>query len=87
MGLPSIVTDINGCNEIIQSDVNGIIIPVKDIQAVFNAMEKIQKDEKSQKKSQINSREMIVTRYGQNQVWEAILNEYQSLLKNQNKIL
>jgi len=29
MGIPSIVTDINGCNEIIENNVNGIIIPVK----------------------------------------------------------
>ena len=30
MGLPSRVTDINGCNEIIKADYNGVIVPVKD---------------------------------------------------------
>ena len=29
MGLPSIVTDINGCNEIVENGVNGIIVPAK----------------------------------------------------------
>ena len=87
MGLPSIVTNINGCNEIIQSGVNGIIIPVKDVQSINNAMEKLVNDRSYYDKLQDKSRQMIVTRYEQNQLWEAILNEYQSLLKNQNKIL
>src|SRR5690606_17651365 len=30
MGLPSIVTNINGCNEIVQEKYNGIIIPKKN---------------------------------------------------------
>lgn len=38
MGLPSIVTDINGCNEIIEEGTNGIIIPPKDVIALKNAM-------------------------------------------------
>jgi glycosyltransferase involved in cell wall biosynthesis len=87
MGLPSIVTDINGCNEIIKSGVNGIIIPVKDVQSINNAMEKLVNDRSYYDNLQDKSRQMIVTRYEQNQLWEAILNEYQSLLKNQNKIL
>ena len=30
MSLASIVTDINGCNEIIEDKYNGLLIPVKD---------------------------------------------------------
>jgi len=41
MGLPSVVTDINGCNEIIQYDYNGIIIPSKDKEALKMAMYRI----------------------------------------------
>ena len=33
MGLPSIVTDINGCNEIIEDGKNGLIILPKDTKA------------------------------------------------------
>src|SRR5690606_23555731 len=39
MGLPAIVTDINGCNEIIKEGENGTIIPAKDAGALQNAME------------------------------------------------
>ena len=31
MSLPSIVTDINGCNEIIENNVNGKLIKLKSV--------------------------------------------------------
>jgi glycosyltransferase involved in cell wall biosynthesis len=41
MELPSIVTNINGCNEIIIEGQNGTIIPVKDSDALYLAMNKV----------------------------------------------
>jgi glycosyltransferase involved in cell wall biosynthesis len=41
MGLPSIVTDINGSNEIIQHNHNGSIIPPKDTTALTQAMQQL----------------------------------------------
>lgn len=79
MGLPSIVTDINGCNEIIIDGKNGVIIPVKDESAIFDAMDKILSDSTYNAYLQSNSRELIVSRYEQQLVWDAILNEYQKL--------
>lgn len=40
MNLPSIVTDINGSNEIIIPGENGIIIPAKDEETLYQAMKK-----------------------------------------------
>lgn len=82
MGLPSIVTDINGCNEIVIEGENGIIIPAKDEQAIFNAMEKMLKDSALLKKMKQNARSMIVSRYEQEVVWKAILAEYEKLERN-----
>ena len=81
MGLPSIVTDINGCNEIIRSDVNGIIIPVKDMQAIYNAMKKLVSDKSYCNKVQVNSRQMIEKNYSQSELWNALLDEYNSLIE------
>jgi glycosyltransferase involved in cell wall biosynthesis len=81
MGLPSIVTNINGCNEIIQDGVNGIIIPPKNTKVLQNVMQKISSDNELFSKLKGNARYMITTRYDQKLVWEAILNEYQTLLK------
>lgn len=82
MGLPSIVTDINGCNEIIEVKKNGLIIPVKNETAIFEAMLIMIQNHKEMEVMKSNARPMIVSRYGQKIVWEAILNEYKSLEQN-----
>lgn len=82
MGLPCIVSDINGCNEIIDENKNGIIIPVKNENAIFEAMKKISENNYLWTELQSNSRENIVSKYEQKVVWEAILTEYRELEKS-----
>jgi glycosyltransferase involved in cell wall biosynthesis len=82
MGLPSIVTDINGCNEIIEDGKNGLIIPPKDAKALQEKMLRLVEDEQLYKHLASNSREMITSRYEQKLVWEALLEEYKRLLVN-----
>lgn len=79
MGLPSIVSDINGCNEIIIEGQNGTIIPSKDASVLKEKMELFIIDELYLKRLRDNAREMIVSRYQQKVVWEAILREYKIL--------
>lgn len=81
MGLPSIVSDVNGCNEIIEEGVNGTIIRPKDIESLYLAMQKMIADEVWRNQLQQNAREKIVILYEQKIVWEALLEEYQFLLK------
>lgn len=82
MELPSIVTDINGSNEIIINNVNGMVVPVKNVLILQNAMEKIYTDVNFRTKLKNNSRKMIADRYQQNAVLEALLKEYQTLERN-----
>jgi glycosyltransferase involved in cell wall biosynthesis len=82
MGLPSIVTDINGCNEIIEDGKNGLIIPPKNTKALQEKMLRLMEDEQLYKHLASNSREMITSRYEQKLVWEALLEEYKQLLVN-----
>ena len=81
MNLPSIVTNINGCNEIIMDNQNGMLIPVKDEKAVFQAMKKMHSDSDLCIKLQQNARQLIVSRYEQSLVWNAILEEYRTFEK------
>lgn len=78
MGLPSVVSNINGCNEIIISDENGIIIEPKSSEAIYFAMKKLIDDAEYYHKLKNNARKMIVSRFKQQQIWEAILAEYKS---------
>lgn len=80
MNLPSIVTDINGCNEIIRDGVNGRIIPPRDENALYEMMKWFYEHRNDEVKEMAkNARAMIVERYEQHKVWEALLKEYQSL--------
>ena len=80
MGLPSIVTDINGCNEIIEEGKNGLIIPVKNSDALYEKMELLLTDTDLYNHLQKNARFMICTRYEQQVVWEALLEEYKGFV-------
>ena len=79
MGMPSIVSDINGCNEIIEHYKNGVIIPTKDEEALFEAMKYLLDNPTETSKMAANSRENIVANYEQEVVWNALLEEYKQL--------
>lgn len=81
MDLPSIVSDINGCNEIIIEGENGIIVPVKDEKSLYHSMEKLITDPDYYSCLKRNSRRLIVERYEQKVIWGDILSEYQSLIR------
>ena len=82
MGLPAIVSNINGCNEIIIDQENGLIIPAKDENKLFYAMERVMTDQMLFEKMKNNARTMIASRFDKNEIWEALLTEYQSLQNN-----
>ncbi len=82
MGLPCIVTNINGCNEIIKDCENGIIIPVKDAEAIYKSMLLLLNDESLFNNLIAKARHNIVSLYEQRVVWESIYNEYRELQKN-----
>ncbi len=78
MGVPCIVTNINGCNEIIKEGINGIIVEPKNVQELATAMLKLSSNAKLRKTLAGNSRKIIVERYEQKYIWNEILKEYKS---------
>ena len=82
MGLPSIVSDINGCNEIIVEGENGLIIPPKNVEKLKEKMLTLAKDKNLYTKLKENSRRMIENRYEQSVVCNALLEEYEGLLQS-----
>ncbi len=79
MELPGIVTDINGCNEIISHEKNGLIVPVKSAEALCVAMNQVVSEKELYLRLQQHAREAITSRFEQNVIWEALLAEYQKL--------
>lgn len=81
MGLPSIVTDINGSNEIVESGKNGVIVEPKNETALYQTMEDFILHSERVKAMAQNCRKMIADRFDQKIVWAALLDEYKTLLK------
>ena len=79
MGLPSIVTDINGANEIIIPQQNGIIVPSRNADAFYEAMKWFMEHPKEVKTMASNARRMIVDRYEQHYLWGELLKVYKEL--------
>ena len=82
MRLPSIVSDINGCNEIIENNINGILIEVKSVSAIYEAMLKMCINKPLFKYIKENARNIIIQRYERKSFWNLLLSEYNLFLKN-----
>ena len=80
MGLPSIVTNINGSNEIIIQGKNGVIVEVRNEDAIYMAMEDFLLHPEKVACYANNSRKMIEERYDNKYIWHALLEEYNKLL-------
>jgi len=81
LGLPCIVTDINGCNEIIIHEKNGLIIPPKDEEALAAAISVMLNSEELFSSMKEEARPMVVNRYDRRVVWKALEQEYENLTK------
>ena len=79
MGLPSIVTDINGCNEIIVEGENGVIIPPRDKNSLYEAMLHFIDNPDKTTTMAANARRMVQERYEHQDVVEALLEMYNEL--------
>ena len=83
MGLPSIVTDINGSREIIVEGVNGVIIPAHDADALFQAMLDMMRNKDARERMAGNARQMIASRYEQGFVRNCLYDFYDEILADQ----
>lgn len=80
MGLPCIVTDINGSREIIINGENGLIVPSKDADALYEAMERMLTDEPMRKSIAEKARRLIASRFEKSFVQQCLLDFYDEIL-------
>lgn len=86
MGLPSIVSNINGCNEIIEDNLNGIIIEPKRMYDILNSFKKIYFNYDFFLKLKLNSRKNIKSKYDRDFFWKSLIKEYNNLLNENNSL-
>ena len=84
--LPQIVSDINGCNEIIIQGKNGIIIPPQNENALFDAMKFLLDNPSVVTEMARNARSMIMSRYERSVFWKLMLDEYYRLIDKNSSL-
>lgn len=82
MGLPQIVTNINGANEIIIEGQSGTIIPSKNTKALYDAMKRMATDASWRESLAVNARSLIASRYEQSYVRQCLYDFYEDILKS-----
>ena len=80
MGVPSIVTDINGSREIIENGRNGLIVPSKDANALYDAMKRMVEDGPMRQRMASVSRSMIASRFEQSFVRKCLYDFYDEIM-------
>ena len=80
MGLPSIVTDINGSREIISDGKNGIIVPSRDAYALYTAMARFIEEPNITKELSQSARTMIADRFEQSFVHRCQRDYYKDII-------
>jgi glycosyltransferase involved in cell wall biosynthesis len=71
-----ILSDINGCNEIIENGVSGLLVPPGNHVALYSAMHKLRNEQTLQLYFAQNALNVVKRKYEQRTVWESIYNEY-----------
>ena len=77
--MPPIVTNSGGSPELVEDNVSGIVIPVKDSQAIADAIKKLYLDESLRKSMGQNARERIKLKFNNEITVNETLEVYQKI--------
>lgn len=81
MGLPSVVTDINGSREIIKEGENGLIVPSRNEDALYDSMKVMLQSNADRERMADNARKVIADRFEQGFVRKCLYDFYDEILK------
>ena len=83
MECPMILSDINGCNEIVENNLNGILVPVKNPDALAEAMTFLRSNPELLKYFTRNSLDIVNKKFSNQTIWKLLAAEYNELLASQ----
>lgn len=84
MGLPSIVTDINGSREIIENGKNGWVIPSKSVEALVTAMTQMVNNPAARESMAAAARPLIAQRFERGFVKKCQIEFYDEIMGNEH---
>jgi len=72
-----ILSDINGCNEIVEDKKYGLLVPAADPEILFKAMKSLSNNAIFRKEYRVKLDDYIHSNFVQEEVWPAIDLEYE----------
>ncbi len=81
MGKPIITTDVPGCRDVVENEKNGILVPIKDIESLFNAVIKLINNPELRRKMGEKSRKKAKKEFDEKIVIEKTLKVYKQLIQ------
>ncbi|MFC1976427.1 glycosyltransferase family 4 protein [Chloroflexota bacterium] len=80
MGVPCVVTDIQGCREAVEHRRNGLLVPSGDVPALAQAIIELLPHREKAKQMAVEGRRMAVARFDEQLVFEKVKAKYEQLL-------
>lgn len=80
MQVPCVVTDIRGCREAVEQGVNGILVPLGDVDALTEAIATLLIDRGQARRMGEAGRRLALERFDERLVFETVCREYARLL-------
>ncbi|MCC6165859.1 MAG: glycosyltransferase family 4 protein [Caldilineaceae bacterium] len=80
MGVPCVVTDIRGCREAVEPGVNGLLAPLRDVDALASAILMLLQDHRRAAQMGARGRQMAEARFDEQLVFGRVKAEYARLL-------
>jgi glycosyltransferase involved in cell wall biosynthesis len=81
LGVPAIVSDIPGPNEAIQNYKTGILVPVRDVDSLLNALKYVRENPKDLKKMGKEAIKHVLNKYDSHNLMKAFIENKNKLLK------
>ncbi|MDD5035157.1 MAG: glycosyltransferase family 4 protein [Methylococcaceae bacterium] len=79
-GRPIVTTDVPGCREVVRDGENGLLVPVKAVEALADALTKLIEDSSLRARMGAKGREMAVESFSQERICAETLALYRQLL-------
>lgn len=81
MEIPSIASDVIGCNEVLENGETGILVPSHSSKAIVDAVEKLYTDKTYYSLLKSQCRKSVINRYEQTKLWNEYSDYYKSKIK------
>jgi glycosyltransferase involved in cell wall biosynthesis len=79
-GLPLVTTDATGCREAVEPELNGLLVPPKDPEALATALARLISDQGLRQRFGIQSRGQAEERFANERIFAKVLGIYGALL-------